>query len=63
MKLGNKIRVIRLSKGMTTAEFGKLVNATKGTISKWENDKYQPNPERIKRIADIGGITVEELIG
>lgn len=61
-KIGKKIRTIRLDKGMTLEEFGKLFNATKSIVYRWENGTSLPNPERLKAIAKIGDTTVEELI-
>lgn len=44
-------------------EFGKLVNnSSKGLVSKWENNVSVPGPERLYLIAQLGNMTVEELI-
>ena len=61
MVIGQNIKRIRLSLGLSMDKFGEVVSATKGTVSKWENGVYSPNKERLKRIAELGGITVEEL--
>lgn len=61
--VGHKIKTIRIQMGLTTEEFGKELTATKGTVSKWENGHYLPNNERLKRIAELGNITVEQLLG
>lgn len=49
---------------MTLEEFAELFIPTPGTsvISKWERGMSKPNPKRIKRIVDIGNLTVEELL-
>ena len=60
--IGKRIKEIRLEKGMTTKEFGKLLSATDSNVSSWEKGRTSPNPERLKVIAKIGGTTVEELI-
>ncbi|AMB94408.1 helix-turn-helix domain-containing protein [Aerococcus sanguinicola] len=62
--IGNRIRNIRLENGLTTEQFAELFTppASKGTVSKWENGKYLPNNKRLKTIADLAGITVEELL-
>ena len=60
--IGKRIRTIRLEKGMTLEEFGKLFKATKSIVYRWENGTSLPNPERLKAIAKIGDTTVEELI-
>lgn len=62
--VGRRIKDIRVSRGETSAEFAEHFEpkASKGTVSKWENGHYLPNNKRIKRIAELGNITVEELL-
>lgn len=64
MSVGNRIRDIRLELGETMEEFGKRFSppANKSIVSSWENGRYLPNKARLKAIADIGGMTVEELL-
>lgn len=62
IEVGQRIKNIRLSKGMTLEEFGKIFNATKGNVLKWEKGQSLPNPERLKTIAKLSDITVEELL-
>ncbi len=59
--IGQRIKNIRRSKGMTMEEFGELFSANKSLIYKWENGKSQPNRLRMKQIVEFAGITVEEL--
>lgn len=61
-KVGQRIKDIRLEKGMTLEEFGKIFGATKGNVLTWENGKSLPNKERLKNIADLAGITVQKLL-
>lgn len=61
--VGKRIQHIRLSHGNTLEEFGKLVeNASKGMVSNWERGINLPNKARLARIAEIGSITVDELL-
>lgn len=60
--IGERIKDIRLNKGMTLEEFGKLFNASKSIVYRWENGTSFPNPERLKAIAKIGDTTVEDLL-
>lgn len=60
--IGQRIKQIRLDKGMTTKEFGKLFGATDSNVSSWERGRTSPNPERLKAIAEIGDMSVEELL-
>ena len=48
IEVGQRIKNIRLSKGMTLEEFGKIFNATKGNVLKWEKGQSLPNPDRLK---------------
>lgn len=44
-------------------EFGKLVNgANRGLVSKWENDKSVPGIARLHLIANLGGISTDQLL-
>lgn len=60
--LGQRIKAIRLDKGMTLEEFGKLFGASKSIVSRWESGISSPNPERLKTIAKVGGMTVGQLL-
>lgn len=61
-EIGSRILLIRLDAGETQKQFAKRLNASKGNVSSWENGKFMPNIERIKKIADFAGISVKELL-
>lgn len=61
-KVGQKIKSLRLNKGMTQEEFGKLFGATRGNVATWERGVSLPNNERLKLIADLSSMTVNELL-
>lgn len=60
--VGQRIKLIRQTKGMTLEEFGKLFDASKGNVSLWEKGSSLPSNERIKKIAYIGNMSVDQLI-
>ncbi|GAB6640021.1 helix-turn-helix transcriptional regulator [Streptococcus uberis] len=60
--IGLRIKKIRLEKGMTLEEFGRLFNASKGSVYGWETGRNLPNKDRLKLISKIGEMRVEELI-
>lgn len=60
--VGQKIKLIRQTKGMTLEEFGKLFQASKGNVSLWEKGSSLPSNERIKQIAQIGNMSIDELL-
>lgn len=43
-------------------DFGKLFNTSKGTVNNWEKSRNNPNKENLKLIADLGNISVNELL-
>lgn len=60
--VGQKIKNIRLEKGMTLEEFGKMFGASKSNVRSWEIGTNLPNPERLKTIAKIADISIDELL-
>ena len=63
-KVGQRIKMLRISKGMTMNEFGSLIdsNVKSGTVTNWESGKNAPNKKRLKRIADLCGVSVDFLL-
>lgn len=61
--VGRRIRSIRLKNGMSMSSFGTTIdNVKSGVVSNWENGKQLPNKLRLKKIAKLGNITVDELL-
>lgn len=62
--LGKKIKEIRLSLGKNQEEFGQLFEppAPKSAVSRWEHGG-SPNKKRLKKIAELGGVSVSDLQG
>ncbi|MDO4775529.1 MAG: helix-turn-helix transcriptional regulator [Aerococcaceae bacterium] len=63
--VGLRIKSIRQNLGKTMEEFGSMIEcpAVKpGIISRWESGISLPNAERLKSIAKIGNIPVNELL-
>lgn len=61
-ELADKIKSIRLSLGETMEEFGARFNTSKATINNWEKGRNKPNKNNLLLIANLGGISVEELL-
>lgn len=71
-EIGKRINSIRIEKGDNLREFGERIarkmNIPKdqapadSLVSRWEKGKNRPNNERLKAIADIGGVSVEYLL-
>ena len=61
-QVGQRIKDIRLEKGMSMEEFGKRFNTSKATVNNWEKGRNLPNKENLKIIADLAGMTVQKLL-
>lgn len=61
--IGNRIRSIRNSLDLKGEEFGKLLNVTKVAVSNWENGNRTPDIQTLSKIADLGNVTADYLLG
>lgn len=50
MTLGEKIRAARKAKGMTQKELAAKIKAAHNSISNWENDQNNPDPNTIQHL-------------
>lgn len=60
--LGMMIAAMRKERGMTQLELAEKLNVTDKAVSKWERDLSCPDVKTIPRIAEIFGISVDELM-
>lgn len=65
--IGSRIRAVRLRLGLSMEEFIERIDnkpgkGRSGTVNNWESGKNAPNKQRLKRIAELGGVSVEYLI-
>jgi len=63
MELGSKINILRKEKGMTQENLANMLNVSNQSVSKWEAGQCCPDIQLIPEIADIFGITIDELFG
>ena len=62
IKTGEFIRELRLAHNMTQEELGDAVYVTRKAVSKWENGNCYPSLDIFPRLADIFGVSLEELL-
>ena len=60
--MGEIISTLRREKGMTQKELADMLNITDKAVSKWETGMACPDTHIIPRVAEILGISVEELM-
>ena len=59
--LGEMISSLRKEKGMTQSELAEKMNVTDKAVSKWERNLSCPDVNTIPKLAEIFGISVDEL--
>lgn len=62
MTLGQMIAALRKEHGMTQAELAAKMNVTDKAVSKWERDLSCPDVGSLPRLAEILGISLDELM-
>jgi len=61
MRIGKKIRNLRLKKGLTQEELGERTDLSKGYISQIENDLSSPSIDTFFAILEVLGCTPKEF--
>lgn len=60
--IGETIATLRKEKGMTQSQLAEKMNVTDKAVSKWERDLSCPDINTISKLADVLGVSVEELL-
>lgn len=58
----NNLKILRKEKGLSQPELAKKLNVSKGMISFWENEKYEPTASNIIIVAKFFNISIDELL-
>ncbi len=61
-KFGNFLCMLREQKGMTQAELAQQLSVTPAAVSKWENGESKPRIETLFTLAEILGVSAQELM-
>lgn len=62
MTFSEKLKLLRVSNGMTQKEFSQIIGVAQSSINYWENGQRVPSIEAVARIADYYNITIESLL-
>lgn len=60
---GYRLASLRAERGLTGKQLGEMIGADKTIIAQWESGKCYPNNERLIKLADIFGVTIDYLMG
>lgn len=62
MTIGEKIYKLRTEKNLSQGELSELLEVSRQSVSKWENGAATPDLDKIIKLSEIFGITIDELI-
>ena len=56
-----QMRRFRQGKGLTQQELGEMLGVSTSAVQKWERAQAEPNARTLQRMADIFGVSLDEL--
>lgn len=63
VEFGNRLKTLRRERDWKQHYVAEMVGVEIVTISRWENAARAPSIERVKKLAEIYGVSLEELLG
>lgn len=61
-KFGERLIVFRNRKGLSQDELSQKLGVSRQSISNWENGSSQPSIEFVKKLSEIYGVSVDDLL-
>ncbi|MBQ4322620.1 MAG: helix-turn-helix transcriptional regulator [Clostridia bacterium] len=63
LTIGTNIKRLRIAKGLTQEQLAELLTISTAAVSKWESKNSYPDITMLFPLAEIFGVTVDELLG
>ena len=63
MKFHENLIALRRREGWSQEELGNRIGVTRQTVSKWELGLTTPELEKLVQLADVFGMTTDQLVG
>ena len=57
-----KLAGLRVTAGFTQTNVAKLLDITQGAVSLWERGEGKPNLDKIQRLANLYGVTAQDIV-
>ena len=61
-EFGNHLYQLRKKAGLSQSQLGEKVGVSNKAVSKWENGRNMPGLDIVRRVADILGVSVDDLL-
>ena len=62
MSLGNNIYRLRTQRNMSQGDLAERLDVSRQSISKWETDGAVPELDKLIKLSNIFGVTLDELV-
>lgn len=63
MKLDERIKELRVARGLSQVELAASLGVTKQSVSNWENSNIQPSIDMLVRLAEFFSVSTDYLLG
>ncbi len=63
VEFGEKVKELRLSKGLTQKQLAKELEQAQSTIFYWEQNKQEPNISSLKKLCEFFDVSADFLLG
>lgn len=63
MNLGETIYHLRMQRGMSQGDLAEALDVSRQSVSKWENNSATPELEKLIRMSELFGVTLDQLVG
>lgn len=60
-KIGEKIKELRLEKGLSQMQLGKMIGASQKAVDYWERSVNEPKASYIIALVNVFGVTFDEF--
>ena len=62
MTLGENLRELRISRGLSQEEVARALFVSRQSVSKWENGAAEPGVDHLKALARLYGVSLDRLL-
>lgn len=63
MNIGETIYRLRTERGMSQGALAEALDVSRQSVSKWENNSAVPELEKLVKMSEIFGVTLDQLVG
>ena len=62
MTLGNRLQRLRQRQGLSQDALAEKLGVSRQAVSKWERDEAVPEVEKLLRLSELYGVSLDELV-